>query len=93
MNQQRFLNYVLDFHGHGGIQDIGATRTEILEACLVRFTDRRYRKTPWGADTLDREIVRDIILERREESEREDIASAQTIVNCLVDAGALRTTN
>lgn len=64
MDREDFINYVLDFYnGETGIyKDVDATRVEVLAA--TRKLENKY-----GAevcyDSLDRERVRDFILESR----------------------------
>lgn len=60
-----FVEYVLDFYGEGGIYDFGATEKEVLDALGVRLQKRT--DIDFGGDSLDRELVRDFILENRGE--------------------------
>ena len=59
-----FVEYALDFYGPGMIYDINATETEVLRALCVRLVNRP--DLEFDGDSLDREMVRDIILEMRE---------------------------
>jgi hypothetical protein len=57
-----FLEYVMSFYSEGGIYDMGATREDILMAIGVRI--ERFPAIPFHGDSLDREQVRDILIER-----------------------------
>jgi glutamate synthase domain-containing protein 1 len=62
-----FYNYCLDFYGVGGIYDMGATKDEIVNATTLRLLSLTERtKVPFDGDTVDRELVRDIMLELRD---------------------------
>ena len=63
-NVRDFVEYALDFYGHGMICDINATETEVLRALCVRLVNRP--DLEFDGDSFDREMVRDIILEMRE---------------------------
>ena len=65
MDQDQFVEYVLGFYGPRGLYDMRASKLEVLEACFVRLTSAKNNNLPWEADSTDREIIRDIILERR----------------------------
>ena len=58
-----FVDYVMSFYGKGELYDIGATRAEVLIAIIVRL--EREKGLEFAGDTIDREKVRDIILEVR----------------------------
>ena len=58
-----FVNYVLEFYGEGGIYDFGAVEGEVLKALEVRLKSRA--DIPFGGDSFDRELVRDIMLKLR----------------------------
>lgn len=58
-----FAEYVLSFYGKGEIYDINATKDEVLLATGIRIG--RYKNVPFDGDSIDREKVRDIILELR----------------------------
>ena len=60
-----FVKYVLDFYGKGGIYDFGANEEEVLKALNTRL--EKHNDIGFGGDSLDRELVRDIILENRGE--------------------------
>ena len=65
---KEFVDYVMGFYGKGEIYDIGATREEAWKATCIRL--KRMIDEPRGgisfeADSTDREVVRDIILEMR----------------------------
>ena len=62
-----FYNYCLEFYGGGGIYDMGATKDEIVNATTLRLLSLTERtKVPFDGDTVDRELVRDIMLELRD---------------------------
>tara|TARA_R100000306_G_scaffold34553_1_gene35613 strand:+ start:480 stop:827 length:348 start_codon:yes stop_codon:yes gene_type:complete len=66
-NFTQFLDYCLDFYGAGGLYDISATREELALATLD-YLDRvaSSENITWGdGDSVDRERVRDILIERR----------------------------
>jgi len=56
----------MSFYGKGEMYDIGATKEEILIATGIRM--ERHKDIPFDGDSLDREKVRDILLEMREAS-------------------------
>jgi len=59
-----FVNYCLDFYGRGGIYDYGFRNFEVFEALHLRWN---YKPSlPFDGDSVDREIVRDLVLEMRE---------------------------
>jgi hypothetical protein len=62
-NVSEFVEYALDFYGPGMIHDINATETEVLRALCVRLVNRP--DLEFDGDSLDREMVRDIIIEMR----------------------------
>jgi hypothetical protein len=67
---KEFVDYVMSFYGKGEIYDIGATREEVWQATCVRIkrnTDNPLNGISFEADSFDREAVRDIILEMRNE--------------------------
>ncbi len=57
-----FVDYVMDFYGYNGIYDIQATRKEVIAATNKRL---EFKQPPFEGDSIDREMVRDIILEMR----------------------------
>mgnify|MGYP001189891544 CR=1 FL=1 len=59
-----FYSYVFDFYGKNGIYDMNATKTQIKLATKERLTNIKFAKIPFDADTIDREIVRDILIDR-----------------------------
>lgn len=63
-NVNDFVEYVLDFYGKGGLCDFGATEKEVRVALNVRLKTRP--DLEFDGDTLDREMVRDIMLAMRE---------------------------
>ena len=58
---KRFVDYVYDFYGKNGIYDMGATRDNITTATIDYVSSDD--SLPFYGDSLDRERVRDIILE------------------------------
>ena len=58
-----FTRYCLSFYGAGGIYDMSATAEEIQEATAERL--RRFPALEFCGDTVDREKVRDLMIERR----------------------------
>lgn len=59
-----FIDYVLDFYGPDGIYKLGFTREQVVQACGVRISDPRFSTFRFDGDSIDREIVRDIVLEQ-----------------------------
>lgn len=65
---KEFVDYVMDFYGESGIYDIKATREEVWQATCIRIkrcADMPLNGISFEGDSLDREAVRDIILEIR----------------------------
>ena len=62
--QQEFIDYVFVFYVKDGIYDMQATKEHIATATNIRLKSLKYVKTPFEADTVDREIVRDILIEK-----------------------------
>jgi hypothetical protein len=60
-NRAEFVEYVLAFYGAGGIYDFGAEAADVERALDIRL--ERRADLPFDGDSLDREIVRDIMLE------------------------------
>ena len=62
-----FVDYVEDFYGKDGLYDLGATRDDCKEACLiylVALATNGEALGTWGdGDTVDRERVR-LVLEK-----------------------------
>ena len=59
-NMQEFIEYVLSFYGAGGLYDINASVDEVKKAIRIRLLND---DLPFDGDTVDRELVRDIILD------------------------------
>ena len=59
-NMQEFIEYVLSFYGTGGLYDINASVDEVKKAIRIRLLND---DLPFDGDTVDRELVRDIILD------------------------------
>lgn len=69
-----FYSYVLDFYGPNGIYDIGATEEEVKKATEIVKNDVG---DDFEGDSVDREKVRDVILDQmRSEEEREEAKKA-----------------
>ena len=64
--QTTFVEYLLDFYGDGGIYDFGVTEKDILIATGIRMNERP--DLPFEGDSMDREIVRDIMERMKEEA-------------------------
>ena len=64
---ETFISYLLDFYGQGGVYDFGVTRDDILLALGIRLA--RNTMLPFDGDSIDREMVRDIILEAKPQLE------------------------
>ena len=60
-----FINYMLSFYGEHGLYPISATTNEILVATGMRL--ERHKNIEFSGDSFDREMVRDIIIELREQ--------------------------
>ena len=62
----KFVDYIEDFYGKYGIYDLGATRQDCKEACLIyliALATNGEELGTWGdGDTVDRERVR-VVLE------------------------------
>ncbi len=66
MNKRRFIDYVYKFYGRGGLYPIkGVTKAEIGLATELRILREPF--LDFDGDTIDRERVRDILTENREE--------------------------
>jgi len=57
-----FIEYVMSFYGPGGIYDMGSTIEEVKAAIVVRLENTEF---PFDGDSVDREMICDIILEMR----------------------------
>jgi len=60
--QHEFIDYVFDFYGQDGIYDMQATKEQIATATNIRLKSLKYVKLPFDGDTIDREIIRDILI-------------------------------
>ena len=60
-----FIDYVLSFYGPGEIYDIEATRDEVWNALVFRIRSAERAGVTLEGDSIDRELVRDIILDLR----------------------------
>ena len=71
---EEFYSYVLDFYGPNGIYDIGATEEEVKKATEIVKNEVG---DDFEGDTVDREKVRDVILDQmRSEEERKEAEKA-----------------
>ena len=57
----KWIEYVLDFYGKGGIYDMGATKEQVVDATNALI---KQIGTKFEADSIDRERVRDIMIEQ-----------------------------
>ena len=57
----QWIEYVLDFYGKGGIYEMGATKEQVVDATNTLI---KQIGTKFEADSIDRERVRDIMIER-----------------------------
>ena len=62
--QQEFIDYVFDFYGQDGIYDMQATKEQIATATNIRLKSLKYVKLPFDGDSIDREIIREILKEK-----------------------------
>ncbi len=60
MTVQEFVNYVLSFYGVGGLYDYKFTKKEVEDAIVIRVNENDME---FVADSVDRELVRDIVLD------------------------------
>jgi hypothetical protein len=60
MSIKDFVKYVLDFYGIGGLYDYKFTKEEVEKAIKIRIETN---DIPFDADSVDRELVRDIVLD------------------------------
>ncbi len=71
---EEFHQYVLSFYGPDGVYEFDppATLEEVKKATEIRRSKECLKTQPWGdGDSIDREIVRDIILSLRGETDLE----------------------
>ncbi len=59
---KEFVDYVMGFYGASGIYDMDVTRDDVLLATGMRLEGRK--DIEFTGDTFDRELVRDILIER-----------------------------
>lgn len=63
-----FVDYVMSFYSNrpdSVYPELDFTEDEVYKALAVRMTRKKYEETPFEGDTVDREIVRDIVLDSR----------------------------
>lgn len=58
-----FTDYVLSFYGHGKLYDMGVSRDDVLLATGMRLGHCLTIGIPFEGDSIDREAVRDILIE------------------------------
>ena len=61
---QEFIDYVLNFYAEGEIYDMRMTAKEAHRALNVRLQNE---DLPFEGDSVDREMVRDIVLANRQQ--------------------------
>ena len=66
--QSEFVDYCMSFYGPGGIYDYDFCKGEIEVALSYRLIS--HSDLPFDGDTIDREIVRDIVLDILREGEQ-----------------------
>jgi len=59
-NMQEFIDYVLMFYGPGEIDDLNFSEDEVKKAVRIHILDG---KVEFAGDSVDREMVRDIVLD------------------------------
>lgn len=59
---KEFIQYLIDFYGEHGVYPYGFTQEEIISAISVR----QKMEFPFYGDSMDREIVRDIVFRQRD---------------------------
>jgi len=63
-----FVDYVMSFYSNrpdSVYPELDFAEDEVYKALATRLTRKKYAETPFDGDSLDREIVRDIVLEDR----------------------------
>lgn len=63
-----FVDYVMSFYSNrpdSVYPELDFAEDEVYKALATRLTRKKYAETPFDGDSLDREIVRDIVLEAR----------------------------
>lgn len=58
-----FIDYVLSFYGIGGVYEMGATREQVEQALNKHLANCLSTGLEFCGDTVDREWVRDIMIE------------------------------
>lgn len=68
INLEQFYLYCLEFYGRGGIYDYAFTREQVEAATRLYISrlNSHYHVQEFCGDTVDRENVRDIILDEPE---------------------------
>jgi hypothetical protein len=63
LNQDQFIAYCLDFYGESGIYPLGFTRGQLALATELYQLKLKQGREQFEGDTVDRENVRDLLLE------------------------------
>ena len=65
-----FIDYVLDFYGPDSelYPELAVTRQEVLFALGAGLVGNRWLNGRFDGDSVDRELIRDLVLEIREEA-------------------------
>ena len=61
-DMQNFIDYVLEFYGEKGIYPIKNTNKDVIVKAIKKRIDL-YPSLPFTFDSIDRELIRDVILE------------------------------
>lgn len=61
--KKQFIDYCLSFYGDGGVYPFQFNRDEIEKGLYIRLRNKTF---PFEGDSIDREMVRDIVFELRE---------------------------
>jgi len=70
--QKYFIDYVLSFYGKGGLYPIESLTVEEIKKA-VKIRKKIKPKFEFAGDSIDREMVRDIILAKRNNVANENI--------------------
>jgi hypothetical protein len=58
----QFHRYVFDFYGRGGVYPMGATFDLIEKSTLLLMNELKLQESEFVGDSIDRELVRDILI-------------------------------
>jgi hypothetical protein len=70
-NREEFVQYVASFYAEGQIYDMNFSREEIENALDIRLQNKELE---FDGDSLDRELVRDIVIENRQIREQLELS-------------------